>query len=194
MKFLLSSRYHIIIISLYILLYLYFFFFTATPLKLFVFKVQDLFLLVPVVVAAVAVLFVANRYVRFGTIGVNKNPIAKLPFIVVYASILIAVPEEILFRGLLQTYLHSVIPNAPAAILFSSLLFGFAHSLNGAQQYGPAGWNWKLIGMTFVAGIFLGFSFYITGSLVSPILLHTIVILIMKVFIKEDGYYQGNTK
>lgn len=185
MKYFISSRYHLTIISLYALLCLYFFFFTAAPLKLFVFNLQDVTLLLPLSVVSLGALLLANRYIQFGVVGLNKNALARLPFIIVYASILIAVPEEILFRGLLQTYLYSIISNTPIVILFSSLLFGFAHCLNGAKQYGPAGWNWKLIGMTFLAGIFLGFSFYVTGSLVLPIIFHIILILVMKVFVKD---------
>ncbi len=134
----------------------------------------------------IIVFFVANSILKFGTIGLNNKNIARLPLISLYASILISIPEEILFRGLIQTYLYSISYDVILPLLISSLIFGLSHILNGAKGISPSKWNGKLVVMTFLAGIFLGYSFYITGSLVVPIVLHTVFILIIKVFIKDE--------
>lgn len=185
MKTLLKSKYHICIISLYALLCIYFFFFTQSSEHLFVFQSNDLVLLFPIMVSAIIILFITNYFLKFGTITLNRKNVPKLPIIMLYASILIAIPEEILFRGIIQTYIYSISLNVILSIILSALIFGLAHVLNGSKGFSPEKWNWKLVAMTFLAGIFLGFSFYVTGSLVVPIVLHTLFILIMKVFIKD---------
>jgi membrane protease YdiL (CAAX protease family) len=152
---------------------------------MFVFSGKDAVPVLPIMVVSLIVFFIANRVIRFGTLGLQRRNLAKLPLLLVYASLLIAIPEEILFRGILQTYLYSFVPYAFLAVLLSSLVFGFAHCLNDAKGFGLDSWNWKLIGMTFLAGLFLGFSFYSTSSLVVPVIVHVLYILIMKLCIKD---------
>ena len=180
-----KSKYHIVIVSFYVLFCIYIFFFTEHPKNLFVFQSNDLVLLFPIMVSAVIVFFIANYFLKFGTIGLNRTNVSKLPIIILYASLLIAIPEEILFRGIIQTYLYSISLSIIFSIIASAFLFGFAHILNGSKGFSPKKWNWKLVAMTFLAGLFLGISFYVTGSLIIPIVLHTLFILLMKVFIKD---------
>lgn len=179
-----TSKYHIFIVSLYLLLYVYFFLFTESPQSLFAFSLRDVIVLLPLIIVAIIVFFVANYFLKFGVIGVHRKNLSSIPLLIVYASVLIALPEEILFRGFIQTYFHSLFSSSFIVIVLSSVLFGFAHILNGAKGFSPKQWNWKLVFMTFLAGLFLGFCFYSTGSLVVPVIFHTVLILVMKVFIK----------
>ncbi len=185
MKALLKSKYHVIIVSLYILFCSYFFFFTELSRELFTFNIKDLIVVFPMLATSLSTFFVVNYFLKFGAVGLNKRNLSKLPIIILYASLLIAVPEEILFRGVIQTYLYSVFPNVLFSIILSSVIFGFAHILNSSRGFSPIKWNWKLVAVTFLAGIFLGLSFYVTTSLVVPVILHVLFILIMKVFIKD---------
>ncbi len=185
MKILLKSKYHVIIVSFYILFCTCFFFFTELPQKLFAFNTKDLIILFPLLVVSLSIFFAANYFLKFGIVALNKRNLSKLPIIILYASLLIAIPEEILFRGIIQTYLFLYFQSTISLIGVSSLIFGIAHILNGAKGFSPRNWNWKLVTMTFLAGIFLGLSFYITTSLVVPVILHVLFILMMKVFIKD---------
>lgn len=185
MKTLLKSKYHVVIVSFYVLFCVYFFFFTKLSQALSSYSYKDLAILFPLVVVSLGMFFAVNYFLKFGIVGLNRDNLSKLPAIVLYATLLIAVPEEILFRGLAQTYLSSLFPSVIISIVLSSALFGLAHVLNGVKGFGPRSWNWKLVAMTFTAGVFLGFSFYVTSSLVVPIILHTLFIIMMKIFIKD---------
>jgi membrane protease YdiL (CAAX protease family) len=98
---------------------------------------------------------------------------------------LIALPEEILFRGIVAKNIQQYFSNIYITIILSALIFGMAHLLNGAKSFWPKNWNWKLTAMTFVAGIFLCLIYLMTNSLTIPIILHSLLILINKIFIKD---------
>lgn len=186
MKILFVSTYHIIIVSLYILFCIYIFIFNDLPQNLFAFNSGDITILLLLLLLSVGVFFIANYFLRFGSICLQRTNLARLPIIFLYAFLLIAIPEEILFRGLIQTYFYSLSSHVLIAIVASSAVFGFAHILNDAKGFSPVKWNWKLVIVTFLAGIFLGIGFYITESLVVSILLHTIFIMLMKVGITVE--------
>ncbi len=185
MNFFLSHKYHSVIVLIYTFLCCCFFFFTKSPLALFVFSGKDFVTFLWVSVAALITLLVASRLLHFCTIGINKKSLERLPLHVVYASVLIALPEEIFFRGIVQLHLDVAFSNPSISIILSSAIFGLAHALNGSKGVSPADWNWKLIVMTFLAGLFFGTSFYVTSSLVVPIALHALLILLMKCCTKE---------
>jgi uncharacterized protein len=67
--------------------------------------------------------------------------------------------EELLFRGLLTPTL---------GVGMSAVVFGLLH-----QMRGPSRWVWT--GWATVVGLILGAMFALTGSLVGPLLAHTIV-------------------
>ena len=70
--------------------------------------------------------------------------------------------EEYFFRGVLQKNLNLLLKNAHIAILLSSLLFSAFH----LQFYG--------FFPRFFLGVFFGYLFYWSGSLIYPILAHTL--------------------
>jgi membrane protease YdiL (CAAX protease family) len=76
-----------------------------------------------------------------------------------------AVPffEEVLFRGVLYTWLESRLGLWPA-VLLSSALFGVAHLRTGLATAAATG----------AAGVVLALAFYYSGSLWAPILMHAI--------------------
>lgn len=69
------------------------------------------------------------------------------------------VAEEFFFRGTIMKYFLKRLPPAKA-ILFSSFIFGLIH-LNPVQIF-----------FAFVFGMLLGWTYYKTGSLIYPVLMH----------------------
>ena len=115
--------------------------------------------------------------------GINPETSLTILLTIGY-SVVFALPEEIIFRGIIAKNLSSLLQSIFLAVIFSALIFGAAHLLNGAAGlWPPAGWDWSLAGMTAVAGIFLGILYFSTGSLVLPIALHALFIIGNQVFI-----------
>lgn len=97
---------------------------------------------------------------------VQSNP---LLFILSVFSIAILVPitEEMLFRGLLQSWLRTKFQNNLIAIILTSLLFAFFHY---SPQQGVT--NIELLISLFLLSCFLGFLYERQQSLWAPIGLH----------------------
>jgi membrane protease YdiL (CAAX protease family) len=77
-------------------------------------------------------------------------------------SITAGICEEIVFRGFLLSYFVRLEGSLFVAILFSSILFGFAHVYQG----------WKGVLGTGVMGAVLAYLYVSTGSLILPIVCH----------------------
>lgn len=185
MQLLNKSKYHSLVVLLYIFVCFYFFFFIPFPLSYFVFNKGDIFLSFSIFVFAVGALFIVNKFLYSDSLIINKKSLSQILFIIFYAVILFALPEEILFRGIIQNKIGLITSNIFIIVIFSALVFGIAHLLNGAKSLWPTNWNWRLAILTFTAGIYLSFAYFITGSLIMPIILHSLFIIINKLFIKE---------
>lgn len=81
---------------------------------------------------------------------------------------IVPIIEEILFRGILQTFLRKFLSIKPS-ILISSLCFAFFHY---SPMQGLA--NIMIIGSLFIFALFLGFVYEKRGSLFAAISLHGI--------------------
>jgi len=81
----------------------------------------------------------------------------------------IAVPEEFLFRGLLQGMLLQRLKRPAVAILIASLLFGISHWHNSGLP------DFRYLGLAAIAGCFYGYTSWRTGSLTAAALLHSAV-------------------
>jgi membrane protease YdiL (CAAX protease family) len=80
-----------------------------------------------------------------------------------------SVPEELLFRGLLQNFLQQLIRKPMISLGLSAILFGAAHLNVGASP------DWRLVLLATLAGIFYGWLYRMTGALMAPALAHTFV-------------------
>lgn len=82
--------------------------------------------------------------------------------------LVVAIPEEILFRGILQNLLETRL-RPWLALLTASLLFGFGHFHRGAA------FNWRYVVLAAIAGIFYGRAWQARRQLLAAIITHTAV-------------------
>ena len=87
---------------------------------------------------------------------------------VVVTFLLVAVPEELFFRGILQNLLESRLGRA-AALVTASILFGLSHYHRGGR------FDWKYILLAAVAGIFYGRAWRERHELLAAVTTHTAV-------------------
>jgi len=91
-------------------------------------------------------------------------------FIGIYLTI--AIPEELLFRGILQNFLIKTLPVERSAlwgILIASIVFGAAH------LHHPPVPNWRYAILATIAGLFYGNAFRARQRLSCPALTHALV-------------------
>ncbi len=82
-----------------------------------------------------------------------------------------ALPEEILFRALIQNLLMQRYGENLRTLVVASLVFGAAHLDNGPQPL-P---NWRYMILATIAGIAYGRTFQKCNTIISSALLHTVV-------------------
>jgi uncharacterized protein len=82
--------------------------------------------------------------------------------------VLVALPEEMLFRGVLQNLLETRFGKR-AALLIASLLFGLAHFNKGAI------FNWRYVFLASIAGVFYGRAWRAHRQLLASVITHTAV-------------------
>jgi len=82
-----------------------------------------------------------------------------------------ALPEEILFRALIQNWLMQRFGRSLRTLLAAAVIFGAAHLNNGP---GPPP-NWRYMLLATIAGFAYGKVFEKSGSVLSPALLHALV-------------------
>jgi membrane protease YdiL (CAAX protease family) len=96
----------------------------------------------------------------------------KLPVIaarILGTFLVTAVPEELLFRGLLQNLLQRWTARPGLALGVSAIVFGMAHLNVGAHP------DWRLVLLATLAGLLYGWLFRASGGLMAPALAHTFV-------------------
>ncbi len=80
--------------------------------------------------------------------------------------LLIAIPEELFFRAILQNFLETRI-GGTAALLVGAILFGLSHFNHGA------GFNWRYVLLASIAGIFYGRAWRANRQIFASIVTHT---------------------
>jgi CAAX protease family protein len=96
---------------------------------------------------------------------------------VVVTFLLVAVPEEIFFRGVLQSLLETRLGRT-TALLAASILFGLAHFNKGAI------FNWRYVWLAAIAGIFYGRAWRADRQLLASIVTHTAVDVVWSLWFK----------
>ena len=91
---------------------------------------------------------------------------------------LIAIPEELLFRGIIQNFLEKTLRNPAMALIVTSLIFGAAHLNNGPKP------DWRYFLLASLAGMFYGNAYQRTRGLLAPAIVHTLVDTVWRAFFK----------
>jgi hypothetical protein len=81
----------------------------------------------------------------------------------------IALPEELLFRGIIQNLLTKTLRSDTRALLVAAVVFGAAHLNNGPVP------NWRYFLLASIAGFFYGRAYRQSGGLMAAALVHTLV-------------------
>jgi hypothetical protein len=79
------------------------------------------------------------------------------------------IPEELLFRGLIQNGLVQTLPGRVPALVLASLVFGAAHLNNGPAP------DLRFAALATAAGLAYGVAFRARGSLIAPAIAHALV-------------------
>lgn len=85
-----------------------------------------------------------------------------------------AIPEEILFRGLLQTKLENRFGKPVNAIILASIIFGLMHLPVNIKMYGNLVGVASCIGNNAFGGLLIGYLYHRTRSIETAILFHLI--------------------
>jgi membrane protease YdiL (CAAX protease family) len=88
-------------------------------------------------------------------------------------AILAGIGEELLFRGLIQTWLSQRVPN-PVSILVASVLFGLVHFATSTYAM-----------VAGVMGLYLGVLFVLQGNLFAPIVTHALYDLVALLLVAQ---------
>jgi membrane protease YdiL (CAAX protease family) len=86
---------------------------------------------------------------------------ASLPELALIAA-LAGIGEEMLFRGLIQTWLTGL-AGPTVAIVATAALFGLAHAISRSYVF-----------FAFLLGLILGYLYYVTASLPSVMIAHAV--------------------
>lgn len=87
---------------------------------------------------------------------------------VLITFLLIALPEELFFRGILQNLLESRLGRT-SALIVTSVLFGLSHFNHGSV------FNWRYVLLASIAGIFYGRAWRAQRQIFASVLTHTLV-------------------
>ena len=84
-----------------------------------------------------------------------------------------ALPEELLFRGVIQNQLHERLQGEWLALVVASIIFGLAHLNNSTPGYSEPNWMYAL--MATLAGLAYGWTWRRTGKITAAAVVHATV-------------------
>jgi len=171
------SRYHRTILVGYLLLIILIAFLAPQRLT-YSYSPADLWIFVLITCVTVGLALLLNTLFRLVSLTRRPTPFPQILCI----SLLFALPEEVLFRGILQAEIMSLSRSVWLGILCGTLLFGVAHLPNGATGVHPKKWNWLFAAAATVGGIPLALLFAFTHSLLFPSLLHVLYLIVSQLF------------
>lgn len=83
--------------------------------------------------------------------------------------LLVGLPEELLFRGIIQNFLQKTLHRQRLALMLTALIFGAAHLNNGPSP------DWRYFLLATIAGLFYGRAYIQTSGLTMPACVHALV-------------------
>jgi membrane protease YdiL (CAAX protease family) len=90
----------------------------------------------------------------------------------------IAIPEELLFRGIIQNFMEKSWLGKMPALIVTSLIFGASHLNNGPRP------DWRYFLLASIAGLFYGNAYQRTRKLLAPAIVHTLVDTVWRSFFR----------
>jgi len=108
----------------------------------------------------------------------SRHPKGELLLSALGIFFLIAIPEELLFRGIIQNFLEKTVRRPTFALIATSAIFGAAHLNNGP---GP---DWRYFLLASLAGLFYGNAYQRTRGLLAPAIVHTLVDTVWRGFFR----------
>ena len=118
----------------------------------------------------------------FASFGLSDRSGGDWALFLVSTFWIVALPEEVLFRGTIQALLERGLSNRWIALLLASLLFGLSHLNNKIQ--GEA-MDLRYLLLSSIAGLAYGWAYLKTGNLAAPTLTHFLVDVTWR------GFYAG---
>jgi membrane protease YdiL (CAAX protease family) len=98
-----------------------------------------------------------------------KTPPVKMIELLLGIYFMVAIPEELLFRGIIQNLLQRYIPGRFGpwiGLALAALIFGFSHYNN----FSPP--DWRYVWLATVAGLVYGAVYQITGRTTVSAMVH----------------------
>ena len=135
--------------------------------------------------AVFAFLLFAPLAVGIGLLTGFIHPANRLPSTVTSVGTVLGVflatgiPEELLFRGIIQNLIFRWTSSPAASVLLASLIFGAAHLNNGAHP------DARYFVLATLAGSVYGWVYRRAGSLMAPALTHTFVNSVWALFFRS---------
>lgn len=127
--------------------------------------------------AAMAIpLGLVTRFIHY---AFNLSKLWQAPLLFVGIFFFTALPEEFLFRGLIQNWIERVSSRSNLSLFIAALIFGAAHLNNG-----PSIPNYRYFLMASIAGIFYGRAWRTAGSLMASSFTHAMVDTLWTVFFR----------
>jgi uncharacterized protein len=96
---------------------------------------------------------------------------------IVITFLLIALPEELFFRSVLQNLLETRLGKT-CALLMASMLFGLSHFNHGSR------FNWRYVLLASIAGIFYGRAWRANRQILAAVITHTGVDVVWSLWFK----------
>ena len=111
---------------------------------------------------------------KFLTFGPNPFDPGRWVVMLVGGYLFTALPEELLFRGLIQNMLERRFPQWPGLTIgLATVIFGAAHLNNATAGYPMP--NWTYVAMATLAGLAYGWVWRRTGKITAPAVTHALV-------------------
>jgi len=112
----------------------------------------------------------AMGFIQFGAVSFDLGSWLTR-FVMIY--FLNALPEEMLFRGVIQNLIEKRFGSGWQTLLVAALIFGMSHINNTTAHHMPP--NWPYVLMATFAGIAYGWSWRKSGKITGSALTHTLV-------------------
>ena len=107
---------------------------------------------------------------HFAASSPTMRPVSEIAVSIIGIAFFIALPEELLFRGLIHNLIARRLRGKPMlALVLSSIIFGLAHANNPNEPV------WVYVVLATIAGWFYGLTYVRTGKVTAAALTHWLV-------------------